>query len=187
VEVARAPLEHDYLPPAELDGVALVRWPEEADRAEELARIRAPRLLLVAPDIEPPLTDGLMSDWVRRPSDERGVQHRVVGIRRAASANKPIVDDHGVIWRGEAWTALSPIEARLVRVFLSRPGRVISRGRLEQAGWPDGPPNARAIDARMKMLRRRVAPLGLRIHTVRGQGYLAEIEPTPSELEPAVQ
>jgi DNA-binding response OmpR family regulator len=56
---------------------------------------------------------------------------------------------------------------------------VLSRPRLEQLGWPDGLPSSRAIDARIKVLRERVAPIGLRIHTVRGQGYLAEIQAFP--------
>jgi DNA-binding response OmpR family regulator len=54
---------------------------------------------------------------------------------------------------------------------------VLSRRRLEQIGWPDGIPNSRSIDGRIKVLRPRLAPVGLRIHTVRGQGYLAEIKP----------
>ena len=175
MEAVRALSERSPELPVELDGIALVLWPEEADRAEELARIRAPRLLLVAADVEPPATDGNTSDWLRWPADERSLQHRIVALRQTASAIKPILGEHGVIWRGDEWTALSPIEARLMSVFLARPGRVISRARLEQAGWPEGAPNTRAVDARMKMLRPRVAPLGVRIHTVRGQGYLAEI------------
>ena len=58
---------------------------------------------------------------------------------------------------------------------------VPSRARLEAHGWPDGAPNARAIDARIKVLRRRIAPFGISIHTVRGEGYLAEIVPAPAE------
>jgi DNA-binding response OmpR family regulator len=85
-----------------------------------------------------------------------------------------------VLWRGEKWVALSPIEARLAAALVGRPGRVISRARLEKIGWPDGAPNNRAVDGRIKVLRTRVAPVGLRIHTVRGQGYLAEIQPSPA-------
>jgi DNA-binding response OmpR family regulator len=85
-----------------------------------------------------------------------------------------------VLWRGDKWVALSPIESRLATALVGRPGRVISRARLEKIGWPGGAPNNRAVDGRIKVLRTRVAPLGLRIHTVRGQGYLAEIQPRPA-------
>ena len=60
---------------------------------------------------------------------------------------------------------------------------MLSRRRLEQLGWPNGVPNARAIDGRIKVLRTRIAPVGVRIHTVRGQGYLAEIQAFPVELD----
>ena len=122
-----------------------------------------------------------MSDWVQEPVDELDVQSRIVALRSRASIERPILGDHGVVWRGSIWVALSPIEARLTAAFLARPGRVLSRQRLETVGWPDGLPSSRAIDARIKVLRERVAAVGMRIHTVRGQGYLAEIQPLPAD------
>src|SRR6185503_13750529 len=86
----------------------------------------------------------------------------------------PALDEYGLLWRGECWIALSPIEARLIEAFLGRPGRVLGRHALGRAGWPEGVPNDRSVDARIKALRERVAPLAVRIHTVRGHGYLAE-------------
>ena len=86
----------------------------------------------------------------------------------------PTLDEYGLLWQGTTWVALSPIEARLIKAFLTRPGRVFSRQALGHAGWPDGVPSARSVDARIKGLRKRVAPLAVRIHTVRGHGYLAE-------------
>jgi len=186
VEILDAPAERLFELSDRIDGVAVVRWPDEQARAAELARMRVPRLLLVAPDADPPApsetggSDGLC-DWVQEPVDERDLQTRVVALRGRASLVRPILGDHGVVWRGPTWVALSPIEERLTAAFLARPGRVLSRTRLEQLGWPSGVPNNRAIDARIKVLRTRVAPVGLRIHTVRGQGYLAEIQPAPAD------
>jgi hypothetical protein len=176
VELLDAPRERPIESSAQIDGVAVVRWPRQQARVDDLARRRVPRLLLVAPDAEPPPTEPLC-DWVREPADERDVQSRIVVLRSRASAERPILDDFGLVWRGSVWVALSPIEARLVAAFLARPARVLSRRRLEQIGWPDGIPNRRSIDGRIKVLRPRLAPVGLRIHTVRGQGYLAEIQP----------
>ena len=186
MEILDAPAERLFELSDQIDGVAVVRWPAEQARAAELARMRVPRLLLIAPDAEPPApnetagADGLC-DWVQEPADERDVQARIVALRSRASVARPILGDHGVVWRGPTWVALSPIEERLSAAFLARPGRVLSRGRLEQLGWPSGVPNSRAIDARIKVLRTRVAPVGMRIHTVRGQGYLAEIQPMPTD------
>ena len=181
MELLNAPSERSSEGFTAVDGVAVVRWPDERARADELARRAAPRLLLVAVGEDPPADDDPRSDWMQEPADERDVQSRIVALRSRASVDRPILGDHGVVWRGSVWVALSPIEERLTAAFLELPGRVLSRRRLETAGWPDGLPSSRAIDARIKVLRERVAAIGMRIHTVRGQGYLAEIQPLPSD------
>jgi DNA-binding response OmpR family regulator len=89
----------------------------------------------------------------------------------------PELDDDGILRLGDAWVALSPIETRLARAFLDDPGRLLGRKTLGNAGWPDGVPNDRSVDSRIKTLRRRVAPLGLQICTIRGRGYLADLHP----------
>jgi DNA-binding response OmpR family regulator len=178
VELSEAPPERLH-ETSTVDGVAVVRWPDERARADELARRSAPRLLLVAIGEQPPAGNDPLCDWVQEPADELDVQSRIVELRNRASVERPILGDHGVVWRGTVWVPLSPIEARLTAAFLARPGRVLSRQRLEQVGWPEGLPSNRAIDARIKVLRERVGAVGIRIHTVRGQGYLAEIQPPP--------
>jgi DNA-binding response OmpR family regulator len=184
VELLDAPLERSFELSTQIDGVAVVRWPDEQGRLADLERMRVPRLLLVDADAQPPAAiDNPLCDWAREPVDERDLQSRIVVLRSRASADRPILGDHGVVWRGDVWVALSPIEERLTAAFLARSGRVLSRRRLEQLGWPNGVPNARAIDGRIKVLRTRIAPVGVRIHTVRGQGYLAEIQTVPVELD----
>src|SRR3954454_18322589 len=181
VELLDAPSERVSDALEEVDGVFVLRWPEDSVRAAELARVGTPRLFLVAIDADPPAVDDALCAWVRLPAHERDVQARIVELRTRASSPRPILGDHGLLWRGTQWVALSPIETGLTAAFIARPGRVLSRARLEKSGWPEGSPNDRSIDARIKALRRRVAPLGLRIHTVRGQGYIAEIQPVPVE------
>lgn len=92
----------------------------------------------------------------------------------------PVLDDDDILRRGDQWVALSPIEARLARAFLAHPGRLLGRSTLGRAGWPDGVPNDRSVDSRIKTLRRRVDELGLRIYTIRGRGYLADLDRTKS-------
>ena len=179
MELLDAPFDPSFETLGEIDGVVVVRWPEDAARAAELERIGSPRLFLVAPEANAPAMADDLCAWVRLPAHERDVQASIVELRSRASIARPILGDHGLLWRGREWVALSPIEARLTAAFVARPGRVLSRARLERTGWPEGTPNDRSVDARIKALRRRVAPVGLRIHTVRGQGYIAEIQPVP--------
>ena len=148
MELLDAPFERTFDARSEIDGVVLVRWPEDAARAVELAHVGAPRLFLVAAGEEPPETSDELCAWVRVPAHERDVQSRIVELRSRASVARPILGDHGVLWRGTRWVALSPIETRLTAAFVARPGRVLSRARLEKTGWPDGTPNDRSVDAR---------------------------------------
>jgi DNA-binding response OmpR family regulator len=102
-----------------------------------------------------------------------------------AASTRPVLDEYDVLWRGSAWARLSPTESRILAFFLAHPIRVASRRQLGSAGWPDGVPNERSVDSFIKSLRRRIAPLGLRIHTVRRHGYLFQIDPWPPTSAPA--
>jgi DNA-binding winged helix-turn-helix (wHTH) protein len=53
-------------------------------------------------------------------------------------------------------------------------GLVVHRDALAAAGWPDGAPGRNALDVHVLRLRRRLAPVGLGIRTVRSRGYLLE-------------
>jgi DNA-binding response OmpR family regulator len=57
---------------------------------------------------------------------------------------------------------------------VSRLGTVVRREELASAGWPEGAPGRNALDVHVLRIRRRVAPLGLAIRTVRSRGYLLE-------------
>jgi DNA-binding response OmpR family regulator len=104
------------------------------------------------------------SDLVERPSGQ------------PVRDDGPVIDEYGLFRCGTGWVALSPIEARLARRFLDCHGQLVCRETLGDAGWPDGVANLRSVDSRIKTLRRRVEPLGLKIHTIRGQGYLARFD-----------
>jgi hypothetical protein len=156
--------------------VAILAWPAQAAEAAECARTGHPRLLLVAPDAEPPTDWDGLTDWVRLPVDDRDLCARVTALQRLASrAPEPTMDEFDVLWRGNRWAALAPIEARIMEVLLARCGNVVSRRDLATAAWPAGVPGPRAVDARLRRLRDRVEPLGLRIHNVRRRGLLLEV------------
>jgi hypothetical protein len=156
--------------------VAILAWPEQRAEAAECGRVGQPRLLLVASDAEPPADWDGLTDWVRLPVEDRDLCARVSALQRLkSSAPAPVLDEFDVLWRGDRWSALAPIEARIVALLLGRCGSVVSRHDLGTAAWPDGAPGTRAVDARLPRLRDRVEPLGLRIHNVRRRGLMLEV------------
>lgn len=158
----------------------LVRWPREAERRDLLVQQNVPRLLLVEDGHQAPDAVDCLEDWVRVPSNEDEVRTRLVGLTarsRLHAHEVPELDGDGVLRFAERWVALPPVEARLTTALLGRFGAVVSRGALARSGWPEGAPRRNALDVHVVRLRRRLAPIGLAIRTVRSRGYLLE----PSE------
>lgn len=156
--------------------VALVRWPTEQDRREELRRAGEPRLLLIEHGT-PPMPSDVREDWIRLPADDVDLRVRVEALRQRLGSNAmeaPALDDDGVLRMGDRWVALPPVEARLAAALVNRFGAVVSRSVLTNAGWPGSSPGRNALDVHVLRLRRRVAPLKLAIRTVRSRGYLLE-------------
>ncbi len=157
--------------------VVLVRWPREAERRDLLKEAGAPRLLLIEDGQPAPVSDDCLEDWVRVPTAEEDVQARLAGLaarRRLHATAVPELDDDGVLRFAARWVALPPVEARLTDALLDRFGAVVSRAALARAGWPQGAPGRNALDVHVVRLRRRLAPVGLAIRTVRSRGYLLE-------------
>jgi DNA-binding response OmpR family regulator len=114
---------------------------------------------------------------VRLPAPDADVRARVDALRlRAAGqgATETEVDPQGVVRVGDRSVVLPPVEAALAVALAERMGAVVGRGRLLEAAWPDGEPDRNLLDVRILRLRRRLAPLGLVIRTVRSRGYLME-------------
>lgn len=157
--------------------VAIVRWPAERERRDQLEREGLPRLLLLDDGAEPPPPADCLEDWARAPLGDADLHARMQGLAvRAASHDRgaPRLDDDSVLHHHGSWVALPPVEARLMAALLERSGAVVSREALARAGWPEGAPGRNALDVHVLRLRRRVAALGLVIRTVRSRGYLLE-------------
>ena len=157
--------------------VAFVQWPSERDRREALQRARVPRLLLVAEDAPAPDIEDVLEDWLRLPASEHDVHARastLLARGQQTLALDPVMDEQGILHRGDRWVALPPVEARMTAALLDRMGAVVTREALAHAGWPDGSPGRNAIDVHVLRLRRRLSPLNLVIRTVRSRGYLLE-------------
>lgn len=156
-----------------------MRWPAERERRERLQAGNLPRLLLVENGTMPPVSDDCLEDWLRVPADDTELRARTANLERRSLLHEriaPVLDDDSVLRHRESWVALPPVEARLMGAMLDRLGAVVAREALARAGWPDGAPGRNALDVHVLRLRRRVAPLGLVIRTVRSRGYLLESE-----------
>jgi two-component system response regulator BaeR len=121
-------------------------------------------------------------DYVCKPFSPREVVARVrAQLRRAEGlVSKPqqhwSVDElgHRISWHGQ-WLPLTPVEYRMLRLLLTRPGRAFSRAQLLDTVHLDmRDVSDRAVDSHVKSLRRKiqaVEPTFESIVSVYGLGY----------------
>ena len=156
--------------------VELVRWPSDPQRLSGLRDRGVPRLLLVSDDAEPPIPVDCLEDWIAAGAPEAALdaRRRALQARARAHGAHPEIDTDGLLRHHDAWVSLSPVEQSLTRALLERFGAVVARDVLASRAWPDGAPTRNALDVHVLRLRRRLAPLGLEIRTVRSRGYLLQ-------------
>jgi DNA-binding response OmpR family regulator len=149
----------------------MIAWPAGAAQREVLRRSQIPRLLLVAPDVEPPIVDELLEDWIRLPATERDVRARARTLELRARP-RPTLDEGGMLWFQHRAVPLSPVEQRIVAVLLERFESVVPRERLERSVWPDERPDRNRLDVHVHRLRGRLESVGLHLRTMRSRGYV---------------
>ena len=156
--------------------VVLVRWPEEDIRLRELRETGSPRLLLLNSESDPPESADCLEDWIRLPADDRDMRARVARLASRSETQQPApqVDGDGLLRYRGRWVALSPVESALAITLVDRFGAVVGRDTLARRAWPEGTPTRNALDVHMLRLRRRIAPLGVEVRTVRSRGYLMQ-------------
>jgi len=158
-----------------LGEVALIHWPDEAERLERTRRRGAPRLLLLGPGTEAPAVADPLEDWMRLPAPDDDLRARIRTLEARASTDvSPRVVD-GTLAHHGTWVPLSPLEERLAGALTERFGAVVGREALMRAAWPDAPPSRNALDVHVLRLRRRIENLGLEIRTVRSRGYVLQM------------
>jgi hypothetical protein len=168
------PADFSGLP--DIDDIQLVWWPEQA----ELRKTGPPttaRLLLVAPDADPPSRLGFLEDWMRLPLDpSEFAARRAELLRRMGEAQPLTLDDDGLVRRGRSWVALSALEEALFRPLLEHRGRVVARSELlESAREHTTATDPSFLDTYIRRLRDRLGPLGAAIRTVRGVGHMLDV------------
>ena len=105
---------------------------------------------------------------------------------RAHLRTVPEIDAHGVLRFGSGWVSLPPVEARLADALVVRFGAVVGRDTLRRSVWPGSAPGRNVLDVHVLRLRRRLAPLGLAIRTVRSRGYMLERAEPPEGVVPVL-
>ena len=156
--------------------VVLVRWPEEDVRLRQLRETGLPRLLLLNGESDPPESADCLEDWIGLPAGDRDMRARVARLASRSETQQPApqVDGDGLLRYRGRWVALSPVESALAITLVDRFGAVVGRDTLARRAWPEGTPTRNALDVHMLRLRRRIAPLGVEVRTVRSRGYLMQ-------------
>jgi DNA-binding response OmpR family regulator len=152
--------------------VLVLRWPIELTRLAAARAERAPRLLVVEGADEPPAEWDPLEDWVRLPADLRDVQVRVAALRRRAlsSGCRPSVDGFDRLIYDGRWVSLSPNDYKLIEPLVENFDDVVSYEDVAALLTDGNLAAGSAGRVRLTRLRRRIAPLGLEIRTVRPHG-----------------
>lgn len=158
-------------------------------RAWRARRLTLPVLFLTARDSEIDRVVGLEiggDDYLVKPFSLRELVARIRAVLRRAPRQAVavphsalVIDDVGMrVLAGGQPLELTRYEFRLMRVFLTNPGRVYSRGQLMDLVWEE--PEAsfdRTVDAHIKQLRAKLGEQAEAIRTHRGIGYSYHARP----------
>jgi two-component system phosphate regulon response regulator PhoB len=164
-----------------LDGLELARILKRDERTDKL-----PIIMITAKDEEVDRIVGLelgADDYVAKPFSPREVVLRVKAVLRRGRSSP---DEEAVLGAGDLVldvpghrlsiggleVPLTATEFRLMKVLMSRPGRVQTRSRLLSDVWGYAEDvDSRTVDTHIRRLRRKLGEEAERIETVIGVGY----------------
>ncbi|NML45151.1 response regulator transcription factor [Ramlibacter sp. G-1-2-2] len=163
-----------------MDGLLVL---EEARKAG----VRTPVLILTARGTVGDRVIGLNTgadDYLPKPFDLDELEARLRALhRRRASAPEPAEapglgglrwdrESGAIYWRDEI-LELAPRESALVQALLARPGHAVPKERLFELVFPgEADVHYEAIEVVVYRLRKKLAPTGMKLVTLRGLGYL---------------
>src|SRR5438552_2552211 len=159
---------------------------------EVLKRLRArnsrvPVLMLTALDSVTDRVRGLdagADDYLAKPFQLAELEARARALTRRGMSGAPTLIKHGRLCFDQVGRAadldgerleLSARELNLLELFLQRPGRLLHKDQLVDhlCEWGEGV-SSNAIEVYVHRLRKKLAPGGVKISTVRGVGYCLE-------------
>jgi DNA-binding response OmpR family regulator len=161
------------------------------DVCRELRRagMRVPILMLTAKTQEAEKVMGLelgADDYVTKPFGTRELRARIKALLRRAGGQDAEIECYrfgdvevdfrrGELRRRGVAVDLTPIEFRLLELFVHAPGRVLSRDRLIEGAWgPETFASDRIVDNHIANLRKKIEPDPADpryLRNVRGMGY----------------
>ncbi len=150
-------------------------------------RVRIPIILLTAKAQEAEKVLGLETgadDYVTKPFSPRELRARIKAVLRRGDDDSMGVErfgdidvdfDRAEVRRQGELVELTALELRLLKVFLARRGRVLTRAQLIDLAWDSGTNvSDRVVDTHILNLRKKVEPVPSEprfIRGVRGIGY----------------
>jgi DNA-binding response OmpR family regulator len=159
----------------------------EVCRELRRSRIKTPIILLTAKVQEAEKVLGLdlgADDYVTKPFSPRELRARIKAVLRRFGdeslgiyrfADVEVDFDRAEVRKSGVPVDLTALELRLLKVFIERRGRVLTRGQLIDAAWDSGTNvSDRVVDTHVLNLRKKVEPTPCQprfIHGVRGIGY----------------
>jgi two-component system response regulator TctD len=165
-----------------MDGLLVL---EEARRAG----LKTPVLILTARGTVGDRIIGLNTgadDYLPKPFDLDELEARLRALHRRAPAERAAdAGIGGLAWDRESgaihWRdqilELAPREAALLQALLARPGHAVTKERLFELVFPgETEVQYEAIEVVVYRLRKKLAPTGAKLVTLRGLGYLLKAE-----------
>jgi two-component system alkaline phosphatase synthesis response regulator PhoP len=157
------------------------------------ARLRMPILMLTARTQEAEKVMGLelgADDYVTKPFSTRELRARVKALLRRAGGDQDAGKEcyrfgdveldflRGELRRNGQAVELTPIEFKLLSLFVESAGRVLSRDRIISGAWGTGTfASERIVDNHIANLRKKIEPDPANpryLRNVRGLGYIFE-------------
>ncbi|KAF1045448.1 response regulator transcription factor [Xylophilus sp.] len=125
-------------------------------------------------------------DYLAKPFDLDELEARLHALLRRGGAGAqevvvgPLRHDRssGAIYNGARLLDLTPREAALLQALMEQAGRAVSKERLFELVFPDGPQvQYEAVEVVVYRLRKKLAGTGVTLVTLRGLGSLLKADP----------